>query len=839
MSLVPGRFSPFNSHAFSRRVRRAGLALLTGASLVIGAAPARAVVVLNEVLGSTESTDWEYIELYNSGVSAVDISGWKVELWDSDAGSSFGGADGGSPFFIPSTTILAGGGHYLLANQKVVNEFNNIPAPSQILAQDFVENSSYTVLLVNQLNAVVDSAFVRDSGPSDSANRAGVALTPNITAGPDGTFLPPGFTRTTDGGGVIKLLDFNYTDLENPSYTDPVYSRGTPQNDGVTFIASSNDLSIAEIQGAGVSSPFSGQGVKTTGIVTKVNDNGFFIQDPVGDANPVTSEGIFVFTGNAPSVAVGSSIQVTGVVSDAGLTQIGGQSLTIATLSTGNPLPAPVSISFPVTNVGDLEAFEGMLIRVDQPADAPLRLTEYFNLDRFGEVRLSPVLFDQFTDANLPSVAGNAAHLAEVARHTITLDDGRSGENLHPIALVGDPLPPANDPVKVIRRGDIVTNVQGVLDFGFGRFNIDPTVEPTITSDNPRPSSSDVGGSLQVASFNLLNYFNGNGDGTGFPTSRGAANPAEFMTQQQKAVAAIRGTGAEIIGLQELENDGDTSIPSIQTLVNALNAAAVAGEHWSFINTGKVGTDEITTGFIYRDDKVAPVGAHAILDSSVDPDFLTGFEGNRPAIAQTFMELATGEKLTLAVNHFKSKNTGPGAVGGNADIGDGQAAFNERRLLAAQALANWLATDPTSSGDRDFLILGDLNSYRFEDPIQALLASGYVDLLATFAGDDAYSFIFDGQAGSLDQMLANHSLLPQVTGLIEWHINADEPDVYDYITRFGKDPAYTASGAFRSSDHDPIIIGLNLQTIPEPSTALVASLGAAALGLRRRSTRRS
>ena len=152
------------------------------------------------------------------------------------------------------------------------------------------------------------------------------------------------------------------------------------------------------------------------------------------------------------------------------------------------------------------------------------------------------------------------------------------------------------------------------------------------------------------------------------------------------------------------------------------------------------------------------------------------------------------------------------------------------RTLAAQALVDWLATDPTGSGDPDFLIIGDLNSYAKEDPIDAIKAGAddtagtgddYTNLIAQYQGTYAYSYIFDGQAGYLDHALASSSMVPQVTGAADWHINSDEPDVFDYDTSF-KPPAQEAlyePNAYRSSDHDPVVVGLNPVNVPPSADA--------------------
>jgi uncharacterized protein len=242
---------------------------------------------------------------------------------------------------------------------------------------------------------------------------------------------------------------------------------------------------------------------------------------------------------------------------------------------------------------------------------------------------------------------------------------------------------------------------------------------------------------------------------------------------------------------------------------------------YDFIDTGAFGTDAIRVGIIYKTSTVEPVGDHAILDSSVDPDFDT--TRNRPALAQTFLETATGGRVTVVVNHLKSKGSGCGV--GDDDTTTGQGNCNGTRTLAAQALADWLATDPTGSGDPDVLIIGDLNSYAKEDPIVALQSDGYTDLVASYGGPDAYGYVFDGQLGYLDHALSNPSLTPQVAGTAEWHINADEIPLFDYnddVRDTGEAVFEEESDVrslyepnqFRTSDHDPVVVGLNLVNDP-------------------------
>jgi predicted extracellular nuclease len=242
---------------------------------------------------------------------------------------------------------------------------------------------------------------------------------------------------------------------------------------------------------------------------------------------------------------------------------------------------------------------------------------------------------------------------------------------------------------------------------------------------------------------------------------------------------------------------------SMSDLVSGLNDLLGAGTY-DFIDTGTVGTDAIKVGLLYKPGSVLPVGVTAILDDVFPFDTDT-----RPPIAQVFEENRTGERVTLVVNHFKSKGS---PCDGDPDMNDGQGNCNLTRVAAATALLDWLSTDPTGTGNENILILGDLNAYAKEDPIDVLEVAGYVNLIEGFLGDDAYSFVFAGESGYLDHALSSPMLTPLVTGVAEWHVNADEPVALDYNTEFNQ-PLLYQPNAFRSSDHDPVVVGLDLRPV--------------------------
>jgi predicted extracellular nuclease len=326
-----------------------------------------------------------------------------------------------------------------------------------------------------------------------------------------------------------------------------------------------------------------------------------------------------------------------------------------------------------------------------------------------------------------------------------------------------------------------------------------------------------------------ITYFNGDDvialqkAGVDGAECRGADTLEEFERQKTKIVEALYAIDADIVGLMEIENDRLSLAPDypVADLVAGLNAKYGA-EVYDYIATGAIGTDAIKVALIYKPDKVTPVGDYAILDSMVDPRFLDDY--NRPTLAQTFIDNIVGESITVAVNHLKSKGSDCDDVG-DPDLDDGQGNCNLTRLAAAQAEVDWLEGDATGTGVDKYLIIGDLNSYDKEDPIDAIRAGSddilgtgddFFDMLYQINGEDVYGYVYDGQVGYLDYALVNQNLLEFVTDANFWHSNADEPDIIDYDMSFKADAqdALWEPNAYRASDHDPVIITLTFNQSP-------------------------
>ena len=585
---------------------------------------------------------------------------------------------------------------------------------------------------------------------------------------------------------------------------------------------------IYTIQGSGPAAAITGT-VSTQGVVIGDYEGaapalrGFYIQDPAGDGNTATSDGIFVFNANSDNVKIGDLVRVTGSAGEfQNQTQI--SATTIVQCGTG--AVTPVDVTLPVPSADFLERYEGMLVRLPQT----LYVTEHFQLGRFGQVVLSSQQrLAQPTNVVAPGAAAQALQATNVLNRII-LDDELNNQNPDPIRFGrnGNPLSAGN----TLRGGDSATGIVGVMTYTFSGssasgnayrvrpFNVLGGGASNFQASNARPTvTPNVGGSLKVGSFNVLNYFLTLDDNTAScgpsgnkQTCRGAETAAELQRQQDKLIPAIAKLDADILGLVELENSQNAAGADVKPqadIVNRLNTA-LGGPVYAFIDTGIIGSDAIRVGVIYKPGKVRPVGAFKTLNSTIDARFID--TKNRPTLAQSFQENATGARFTVAVNHLKSKGSACLDVG-DPDTGDGQGNCNLTRTRAAAALVDWLATDPTGSGDPDYLIIGDLNAYAQEDPITALRNAGYTNLVDFFGGAAAYSYVFDGQWGYLDHALASPTLLNQVSGTMDYHINADEPSTLDYNTNFksaNQLGSLYAADEYRTSDHDPVVIGLNL-----------------------------
>ena len=789
------------------------------------------VPAINEIrIDQPSSDNDEYFELFGTPGESLDGVSYVV-IGDGATG------DGTVEFVLDlSGNVFDGNGLFTVAEGTF-----SLATADLVATLNFENSDNVTHLLATNFTGTAgDDLDTDDDGTIDFSPYdeiissvalietvgSGDAVYSTVQVGPSGTFVPAHVFLCDDGWQIGEFDIALNTDTPTAA-NDCV---GGPVDPVVT------ERTIPEIQSDQAATPFEGEVVKTTGVVTADFQGGdqlrgFYLQDPVGDGNAATSDGIFVFTPSGNDVNVGDEIEIVAEIDEFfELTELKNvQSITI----TGSGSVTPTPVTLPETVDGELEQYEGMLVEIV----SDMTVSQNFFLGRYGQMTLSspddlgvagrlPQPTNLFPASSPEAVAEFAAN----ARRILILDDGQDisgfGDNPNPVPYIGFP------PI-AIRAGDKVTNLIGVIDYGrinssstpARDYRLHPTVAPVFTATNPREAvPQTTNGSLSVASFNVLNYFSTIDTGpdicgTGAQDCRGADSASEFARQEAKIVSALQAMDADIVGLIEIENNGYGTSAAIATLVTALNNA-YGSPVYDFVDPGvaNLGTDAIAVGFIFKTGIVAPTGTIATLSTGAFDQTLPSGRSRQP-LAVSFEEIASGEVFTAVINHFKSKRP-PSEVqnNGNDDQGDGQGSWNLRRTEAANDLAAWLATDPTNVEDPDVLILGDLNAYAEEDPLLALDGAGYEDMIQVFNGDAGYSFTFDGMAGSLDHALANDSMAEQVTGVIEWHINTDEPPVIDYNEDFN--PAgYYEVNPFRSSDHDPVIVGLELASEPVDSDA--------------------
>jgi uncharacterized repeat protein (TIGR01451 family) len=702
--------------------------------------------------------------------------------------------------------------------------------------------------------ATADGTAQDDNPPAEDNDYVPGSLTgQNIPAG-SSTYA---FTVAVNGDTTPETNETFFVNVTNATGTGVTVTDGQGQG----TIVNDDLTKIHDVQGNGAATPIPGATVLVEGVVvanfqSSTQLQGFFLEeeDADFDADPATSEGIFVFCSSCPTpVAEGQRVRASGTVSEfVGMTEISATTAgSVVITGAGNHLAevTPAAIDLPVAGVVDdfYEAREGMLVTfVDT-----LSVSEYFELGRYGQI----VLVEggrpfQFTETAPPNVAGYTAHLDAIARRQVILDDDDSAQEsylalpdgqqfiFHPRANGGFSV--GTQGIDFFRGGDLVSGLTGVLHwsfpgFGANTWRIRPTAAHPVafTVANPRPATPPaVGGAIRVAGMNLLNYFTtidttaSNTSGPCGPSGtldcRGADSVAELNRQRERASIVVCTLNADAYGFMELENT--TPSATITDLLGAINARCGGAHPYAFVNTGgTLGTDAIRVQLIYRTGVLSPVGSPLV---DLDPIH------NRPPTAQTFDVVdaanpAFGQRFTLVANHFKSKGCDASATGPDADAGDGQSCYAGRRTAQATRLLTWIAsTVLPAAGDPDVVLVGDFNSYAQETPVATLTSGGFVDVETALLGSAAYSYLFDAELGHLDYAFANAAMFAQVTGVGAWHINADEAELFDYNDEvadageasFEEKPdgsalvpprvVFQPGTPYRASDHDPVLLGI-------------------------------
>ncbi|MFI9485230.1 ExeM/NucH family extracellular endonuclease [Promicromonospora sp. NPDC052451] len=782
----------------------------------------------------------KFVELYNPTDEPVSVDGWSVQ-YKSATGASFSG-------ITPLSGTIAAGGHYLVQGASNAANGDALPTPDAVGGLN-PSGTAGVIALASQATAV---APAKGAVPAEGAagvvdllgyGTADTFETAQAPAG-QGTGVVGSLERTGDAGD--NSADFVFSTEVTPANseaTEPEPEPSEPTEPGEV-------TPIAEIQGTGAASPLVGQTVTTRGVVTAVyatgGFNGLYLQTAgTGggeDPTPGASDAVFVFSAAAAAdLSAGDHVEVTGTVSEFnGLTELTPSAGSWTVLDEPATVE-PTVTAWPADEAGR-EALEGMLLA----PEGDFTVTDNYDTNYYGTIGLasgdSPLV--QPTTAGRPGSAEYDAQVADNAARGVLLDDG-SSLNYNSTANKSKPLPylTGGEPLRVGAGVTFTTPV--ILDYRYDAWGFQPlahltpdvasTVQPATFENTREDAPAEVGGDLQVATFNVLNYFTTTGDElagctyytdrdgdpvtvSGGCDARGAAEEEDLQRQQTKIVAAISALDADVVALLEIENTaalGGDRDQALSDLVDALNAAEGAGT-WAYAaSPAEVpeAEDVIRNAFIYRTATAEPVGDSTILVGD------EAFGNARQPLAQTFQPAGgatdAGDDVVVIANHFKSKGSA-GPWPGDADQGDGQGASNESRTRQATSLAAFAQEQATAAGTGKVLLLGDFNAYEQEDPIQVLTDAGYTDLGPT-TGE--YTYNFDGMVGSLDHVLASPAAAEVVTGTDVWNINAYEPVANEYSRYNYNATILYDETPFRSSDHDPVLVGLDLAgTTTEPGS---------------------
>jgi endonuclease/exonuclease/phosphatase family metal-dependent hydrolase len=615
------------------------------------------------------------------------------------------------------------------------------------------------------------------------------------TVGPDGTFAPAHVKRCPDG----DAWDIGTFDTAGGSDT-PGAANSCPL---------AGTFTIPEIQGAAHVSPQLGASAITTGVVTAVTGDGFYIQDVAGDGDDTTSDGIYVFSGTTPTVVVGNEVQVEGTVTEftPGGTSTGNLSITqlttpiVTVLQASVPLPTPVAITLSdlpsttvITDDGTMpfdpqndpldyyETFEGM--SVVEPAARAVAAR-----DRFDEIIV---------------VAENGVGASGLnPRGGITL--GANDTNPERIELqLFDTFTPGFDPQ--VTTGDTLGDVFGVVDYRFGFFEVRVTQPFTVTSAGLTPGSGTLApgdDQVTIASYNVLNLDplveDPNNCQDGVFDIDDDVGEGRFAAIADHIVNAMQ--SPDIIGLQEIqdsdgcEESGITDASATYSLLASVIAMA-GGPQYDFVDLPPVDGEDggqpggnIRNGYLYNSARVSLVAGSVtrIVDSNLgDGD---AFAASRKPLVAKFD--FNGNELTVVNMHSSSKGGSSPLFGAIFPAVNGR----EANRAAQSAEVNLVVDQELASNpNANIVVLGDMNEFEFTSSVFDALTGAPSDVLQVLTRDlpevERYTFAFNGNSQALDHIVVSNNLAP-IAEYEAIHVNSE------------------FQTAQRGSDHDPVVARLN------------------------------
>ena len=743
-------------------------------------------VLLNEVLASHSGTDdTEFIELF--GTAATSLSGLSVIVVESDA---FGPGTIDRRFDFKPFHALGSNGFFLIGNcGGVPAEYGVTPDAS--ISNNYLENSSLTMALVETSSlsggvgtSVTGGEVVRDAVALNDGGTGDTFFFGAPVISPDGSFFPAGARRLVDGVDTDTAADWAISDFFLPGANNPT-GGGL---DGCAPLV----VTIPEIQGSGQFSPFLGEIVETTGVVTLITANGrdMWIQDPDGDGDTDTSDGIFVDDRNTlfPAPEVGDLVTIIGQVEEQ---QFGNalprtridDTVLVSIQSTGNPLPAAVPlVDLPnelVANGIDFwEPLEGMRVSVDNGFVVAAT-------SRFGEFGMLAE-----ADANADLGSGYFAQTKQILIRGL----GGGAVDYNPERILVDDAS-LSDAI-VVRPGDRVRSLVGVVDYTFGAYKLQPASFDVKTKNLPNPPvsrrSGDFG-NITITTYNVENLFDlvDNPDKAD-EVSTPSADQLETQLTKLALAIEIELRLPEVLVVQEIEN---TTI--LQELGDRVNDAT--GTNYLAVSFETSDFRGIEVGFLWDTDRVSLLDAFQMSGPDVEAAFgpSSASPGREPLVGLFDIE---GHEVTIIGNHFKSKGGDDPVYG---------VSFNRitevQRKMQAQVVRDFVDVIFDGAPNAKVIVTGDLNDFQFGEPGEgpdhplAILEGGVgevpmVNLINLEKSAETFTFVFDGNSQVLDHMLISPSLWDHFKAVDILHFNAGFPSA------LGSAPDTT----IRASDHDAL-----------------------------------
>ncbi|MGR4875297.1 lamin tail domain-containing protein [Pseudoxanthomonas sp. LARHCG66] len=815
-------------------------AVFASFALLFAASSVQAQVVISQVYGgggnSGATLKNDFIELRNNGPTAVDLTGWSVQ-YTSSAGTTWSGR-----------TTLSGsipaGGFYLVQQAQGAGGTVDLPTPDAV-GTIAMSGTAGKVALSRSTTALTGACPTADANVADFVGFGSAA---NCFEGSAPTGTLSNTTAALRGGDGSIDTNNNGADFAVGA-PNPRNSGAAPPDPPDPPVA----LTIAQIQGNGLLSPHNGKRVVTEGIVTAVKfNNGFFLQAANDDGDPATSDAVFVFTSSAPpaTAAVGNRVRVTGTVEEftpssnphqLAITEI--VTPTVEMLETGVALPAAIELTAaelgPDALPGTLERLEGMRVSV---AQAVVIAPSGGSLDENDALSFSDGVFH----VALPGVARPFREPGIAVMDAITLPAGKNPPRFdtnQERLMVRSRGQVGAQPISVDTGAD-VAGLLGVLDYFAGTWALLPDVAtpPSVSGGLlPEAVNDPSYDEVTVGSFNLLRLFDEVNDSNGAVT----LTPEALDKRLAKAALAICDylKAPDILGAVEVEN-----LRVLQLLSERIDATCAArpgyvpylqpGNDVGGINVGFLVSSRVTADGMARVEvlDVAQFGKETTI---ANPNGTTSLLNDRPPLrlrARVHQDAASSYPLTVIVNHLRSLNDINDTLPGSGGWATGGERVRVKRGAQAVYLAQLVQEMQQANPDEKIVLVGDFNAFEFND--------GYVDVLGIIKGEAApedqvltwmpsplttplvdgsqliadpahrYSYVFEGNAQTLDHVLVNESLVMDAALRVDHaRINAD----------FGVDNFGDATLAVRSSDHDPVRLSIRVPSFARADLSAIVS----------------